>query len=253
MQLKSPDSPDDLRLLAGWLAEKENHQWLDFGDGRQVVSLEWLKMAMQRGTCAIRLFTADHDDRPIGVTALTNINIHFRTANYWVILGDKAYARRGYASRATEAMLTIGFSELGLRAIHTWCVDENPSVGVAERVGFRPMGRQRQCHYIDGRPHDRLWFDLLASEHKRRSPMADASTLREQVADVFLRSLNLDVPSPDTDLFETGLLDSLAFVELLVGIEREFSVTTSVEDLEVDNFRSIARIAEFVAARMASV
>ena len=83
--------------------------------------------------------------------------------------------------------------------------------------------------------------------------MPDANALREQVADVFLRSLNLDVPSPDTDLFETGLLDSLAFVELLVGIEREFGVTTSVDDLEVDNFRSIARIAEFVSARVASV
>ena len=83
--------------------------------------------------------------------------------------------------------------------------------------------------------------------------MPDASALREQVADVFLRSLNLDVPSADTDLFETGLLDSLAFVELLVAIEKEFGVTTSVADLEVDNFRSIARVAEFVTARMASV
>jgi D-alanine--poly(phosphoribitol) ligase subunit 2 len=83
--------------------------------------------------------------------------------------------------------------------------------------------------------------------------MPDASALREQVADVFRRSLNLDVPSPDTELFETGLLDSLAFVELLVALEQDFGVTTSVEDLEVDNFRSIARIAEFVTARMASV
>lgn len=83
--------------------------------------------------------------------------------------------------------------------------------------------------------------------------MPDANGLREQVTDVFLRSLNLDVPSPDTDLFETGLLDSLAFVELLLAIENDFGVTTSVEDLEVDNFRSIARIAEFVNARMASI
>src|SRR5688572_24142592 len=101
MLLKSPDSPDDLRLLAGWLAQKENHQWLDFGDGRQLVSPEWLKVAMQRGTYVIRLFTADDDDRPIGAVALSNINTRFQTANFWVILGDKTYARKGYASRAT--------------------------------------------------------------------------------------------------------------------------------------------------------
>jgi D-alanine--poly(phosphoribitol) ligase subunit 2 len=83
--------------------------------------------------------------------------------------------------------------------------------------------------------------------------MSDPTALHDQVAGVFLRSLNLEVPSPDTDLFETGLLDSLAFVELLLALERDFGVTTAVEDLEVDNFRSIARIAEFVTARIASV
>lgn len=83
--------------------------------------------------------------------------------------------------------------------------------------------------------------------------MSEANGLREQIAEIFLRSLNVEVPSSDTDLFESGLLDSLAFVELLLAIERDFRVTTSVEDLEVDNFRSVERIAEFVTARTASI
>jgi RimJ/RimL family protein N-acetyltransferase len=39
-------------------------------------------------------------------------------------------------------------------------------VGVADRVKFRPIGRQRQCHLIDGHLYDRLWYDLLPSEHQ---------------------------------------------------------------------------------------
>ena len=105
-------------------------------------------------------------DKPIGVVGLANINPHFKTGNLWVVLGEKAYAGHGYASRAVSQMLTLGFAELGLYAINTWIVEHNPSVRVAERVHFRPMGRQRQCHYIDGRAYDRLWFDLLASEHE---------------------------------------------------------------------------------------
>src|SRR6266705_2884101 len=31
---------------------------------------------------------------------------------------------------------------------------------------FKYIGRQRQCHSIDGRPYDRLLFDLLATEHQ---------------------------------------------------------------------------------------
>jgi RimJ/RimL family protein N-acetyltransferase len=166
MQLKPPDSLELIRLVAGWLAVKENYQWLDFGDGRQLVSPEWLKIAMQRGTHVIRVFTSDVDDRPIGVVGLSNVNPHFKTANIWVVLGNKSYVGQGYASRATSKMLTLGFAELGLRAIHTWIVEHNPSVHVARHVGFKPIGRQRQCHCIDGRAYDRLWFDLLASEHE---------------------------------------------------------------------------------------
>lgn len=169
MQLKPLNSPEELRLVAEWLAQKENYQWLDFGDGRQSVSPEWLKIAIHRGTYVIRLFTPDHDDRPIGVVALSSINPYFKTANFWVVLGDKSYARKGYASRATSAMLTVGFTELGLQSIHTWVVEHNPSIGVVERVRFRPIGRQRRCHYIEGRVYDRLWFDMLSSEHEEMS------------------------------------------------------------------------------------
>jgi RimJ/RimL family protein N-acetyltransferase len=165
MQLVPIDTPEHYRLVAGWLSQKENYQWLDFGDGRQLVSPEWLKIAVQRGTQVLRLFTGDDDPVPIGVVGLANINPHFKTANLWIVLGEKTHAGKGYATRAVSSMLTIGFRELGLRAVNTWIVEHNPSMRVAERVRFRPMGRQRECHYIDGRAYDRLWFDLLASEH----------------------------------------------------------------------------------------
>ena len=166
MKLLPLDSPERIHLVASWLAQKENYQWLDFGDGRQLVSPEWLTIATQRGTHVFRLFTSDVDDAPIGVVGLSNVNRHFKTATFWVVLGDKSYAGRGYASRATSQMLTLGFVELGLHAINTWIVEHNPSVRVAANVNFRPIGRQRQCHDIDGRRYDRLWFDLLAPEHE---------------------------------------------------------------------------------------
>jgi D-alanine--poly(phosphoribitol) ligase subunit 2 len=74
--------------------------------------------------------------------------------------------------------------------------------------------------------------------------------LVDRVAWIFETALHLEVASAETDLFETGVLDSLAFVELLVQLEREFGVTAAVEDLEVDTFRTIERIAAFVGARV---
>ena len=83
--------------------------------------------------------------------------------------------------------------------------------------------------------------------------MSDVNTLRERIAAIFSSALHLDVPAFDTDLFDSGVLDSLAFVELLLQLEREFGVTTGVDDLDAENFRSIATIAEFVASRGAGV
>jgi D-alanine--poly(phosphoribitol) ligase subunit 2 len=76
-----------------------------------------------------------------------------------------------------------------------------------------------------------------------------AHGLADRIGRIVSDALHLEVPSADVDLFETGVLDSLAFVELLLQLEREFGVSVTLDELEVDNFRSIERIAAFVEAR----
>ena len=167
MKLKPIDSPDLLQLVAGWISQKENYQWLDFGDGKQIPSPAWLKIVTQRPTEILRVFTTDVDDVPIGVVGLTNVDRHFKTARIWGLVGDKSLRARGYGTRACSAMLSYAFEELGLHAVNSPIVEGNPSVKIMQRLGFTFIGRQRQCHYIDGRPLDKLWFDLLATEHKK--------------------------------------------------------------------------------------
>jgi len=82
--------------------------------------------------------------------------------------------------------------------------------------------------------------------------MSDSNRLRERIAGVISGALNIEAPSFDTNLFDAGVLDSLAFVELLVQLEQEFGVTTSVDDLEADNFQSIASIADFIESRVSA-
>jgi len=67
-----------------------------------------------------------------------------------------------------------------------------------------------------------------------------------QIIKIFSEKLNLEAPSVDTDLVEEGILDSLAFTELLVSLEQEFMVKVPMDSVDIDNFRSIAKIAEFV-------
>ena len=165
VRLKPLDSPQVIQTVAGWLAQKENYQWLQFGDGRQTLTPELLKIMSQRDTHILRVYTSE-DETPLGIVGLDEVNRNFKTARIWVVAGEKSFGARGRATQAAFQMLTFAFRDLGLHAVHTWIVDHNPSIRVAQRLNFKFIGRQRKCHSIDGRAYDRLWFDLLASEHK---------------------------------------------------------------------------------------
>ena len=162
-----PIDGSEIPLVAEWLSRKENYQWLDFGDGTQILNVVSLKIMLQRDLHLLRIITSDSEDAPIGLVALSNINRNFRTAVLWYVLGDKRYGGQGYMTRAVSKFLTIVFGELGLQAVNAWVVEGNlPSVRILERNNFRPVGSLRKCHYIDDQPSNRLLFDLLASEHK---------------------------------------------------------------------------------------
>ena len=70
-----------------------------------------------------------------------------------------------------------------------------------------------------------------------------------RVTTVFAHDLQVVPPATDTDLFETSALDSLSFVTLLAGLEREFGLRIPVDTLDLDHFSSIDAIARFLIAR----
>ena len=76
------------------------------------------------------------------------------------------------------------------------------------------------------------------------------ATLVRDLSALFSDKLNIDVPAPDTDLIETGLLDSLRLVELLLEIETDLGHRIPLDQIELDDLRSVARIARLIAARM---
>lgn len=72
--------------------------------------------------------------------------------------------------------------------------------------------------------------------------------LSAQVADVVSERAGIDVPDTSTDLLEAGLLDSLALVTLIVALEETFGVQLPLDDFDVDHFRSIDAMADFLSS-----
>ena len=165
MKLLPLDRPERIKLAADWLGREENYKWLDFGEGAQALSVISLKLMTQRDLHMLRLFTSDESDLPIGMVGLSDVRPHLKMAgSVWAVLGRKRYG--GYTCRAVSKLLTLGFTEVGLEAVAAWTVEINVAARrVLEQLGFRYIGRQRRRHWIDGRPYDRLLYDLLATEH----------------------------------------------------------------------------------------
>ena len=60
------------------------------------------------------------------------------------------------------------------------------------------------------------------------------------------------VSSEEVDLFETGLVDSIGLVELILELEDRFGISLPMENLEIDDLRTIRRIAALIV-RISSV
>lgn len=87
----------------------------------------------------------------------------------------------------------------------------------------------------------------MTSQSTLRPEGVDLERVESAVHRIFREALELEV-DVDTDVIESGLLDSLAFVQLLVELESEFGVTVNLALLEVEDFSTVSNIARLVTA-----
>lgn len=73
--------------------------------------------------------------------------------------------------------------------------------------------------------------------------------LHGRISRLLSEKVQIEAFSIESDLVETGLLDSLKLVELMTSLEDEFGITISFDEIELDNFRSVVSIAEYVNQR----
>lgn len=62
--------------------------------------------------------------------------------------------------------------------------------------------------------------------------------------DILIEHENIDI---DMDLFEAGLMDSLATMHLFVKLEEVFGIHLDLAEIEIENFATIRKISEYVA------
>ena len=75
---------------------------------------------------------------------------------------------------------------------------------------------------------------------------SDQNELVGEIANLFAQQFELEAPRPDDDLLDSGLVDSVRIVELVLALENRFGVSLPFEEFEIDDFRSVASLAQCV-------
>jgi acyl carrier protein len=71
-------------------------------------------------------------------------------------------------------------------------------------------------------------------------------TLQELIRNYVLESVNIAEIENDCDLFESGIVNSLFAIELMTFLEKTFEIKVTMDDLDMDNFKTINASSEFV-------
>jgi methoxymalonate biosynthesis acyl carrier protein len=79
------------------------------------------------------------------------------------------------------------------------------------------------------------------------SPESVKAVIRSFIND----SINIEALSDDENLFESGIVNSLFAVQLTTFVESRFGIEVGMDDLDIENFKSINATAAFVARKTA--
>lgn len=65
-------------------------------------------------------------------------------------------------------------------------------------------------------------------------------------------AINIDGVKDEDNLFAAGIVNSLFAVQLTTFVETRFGIELGMDDLDIENFKSIAATADFVARKAAA-
>ena len=73
--------------------------------------------------------------------------------------------------------------------------------------------------------------------------------VKDTVKRFILSSINIAQLNDDDDLFESGIVNSLFAVQLMTFIEKTFAIEVGMDDLDIENFKSLNAAVSFVVRK----
>ncbi len=159
-------------LIARWLGDFTVQR--TFGGIPRAVTIEETTTIYDRWTASKDAYWfaiyERSNGRVIGHTDLFEIDWRARTCTFGILIGEADARGKGYGTETASLMLDFAFTALGFHSVML-TTDAFNLVGQTayRKAGFKEFGRRRQSSLLNGKLHDIVYMDCLASEFT--SPM----------------------------------------------------------------------------------
>ncbi len=172
---------EDLKLLHKWQNDEEVMR-LTRSSPDHVISMVALEAKYERilkgDDFLDRGYIIEEKDsrRPIGWASITIHQWSRRatSADVGLAIGEKDFWRKGYGGETVGLLLKEAFEQLNLHRVGWWTfADNEASVELAKKMGFKEEDRLRDAVVFDNKYHDSMVLGLLKQEYEapmNRSP-----------------------------------------------------------------------------------
>ncbi|MCC5942117.1 MAG: acyl carrier protein [Balneolaceae bacterium] len=76
--------------------------------------------------------------------------------------------------------------------------------------------------------------------------MRTYTNITDTVTAIVSKALTLEQIEIDKDLFESGLLDSMSLMQLMMELEEGFEITITPEELDVEDYRTVRTMSKMI-------
>jgi len=162
-----PMTAADLPLKVQWYNDPQIRKTLVVDEVFELdKTMAWFK-AVKESPSRLDLVIETRDGSPIGVVGLVNIDVSHKTAEIFIVIGDKEYWGKGVMLEAESVLIEHAFSQMHLEKIWAHARTDNvASIITMKKLGFQIEGTLRQHVCIAGRRMDLFQVGLLKDEFK---------------------------------------------------------------------------------------
>ena len=166
---------DDMTLMARWLSDLALQRLVNPGvvvpvSAQALLAPDsWISADRANPNSYLFAIRTLAEDQFMGVTALANLHIQARHAEFGVNIANPDYQNQGYGGEVTEIMLRYGFMELNLNRVWLSVFSYNTrAIRLYEKVGFVHEGTEREMLFRDGQYYDLIKMGILRREWQAR-------------------------------------------------------------------------------------